>query len=181
MIREEAARQGADAKLALAIAGRESGFGQNNNSAKEARGIMQLIPSTAALYNVTDACDAAQNIRGGIAFMKDLHAEFGGNVMLMLAAYNAGQRSVYNAKGIPDFRETVKYVAAVSNAYYDFPNALQRGRKNTAAKASQGQQTGTASAQEIKPINDPNLANPSKTAANQWIGGQVLYVGDSNP
>jgi len=175
MIRGEAQRQGADAKLALAVAGQESRFGQDNNSNKQARGIMQLIPSTAAQYGVKDPCDAADNIRGGIAFIKDLNAEFGGNILLMLAAYNAGQKRIYKAQGIPDIAQTVDYVAKVTNAYYEFPNALQRGRKGRGGALVQNEAPSDGTAQEIVPINQPNAG---KAAANQWIGGQVLYVGE---
>jgi transglycosylase-like protein with SLT domain len=86
MIEQEAAKQGADVKLALAIADQESGFGASVNSSAGARGPMQLMPATAAHYGVIDICNPAENIRGGIAFLKDLNVTFGGNIMLMVAA-----------------------------------------------------------------------------------------------
>lgn len=170
MIREEAEKQGADAKLALAVAGRESQFGQNNNSDAGARGPMQMIASTASQYGISDICDPGQNIRGGIAFLKDLNKEFGGNVFLMLAAYNAGQQRIYKAHGIPAIPQTVDYVAKVANDYYGYANSLQGGKTPVASAPATGfDETSTGLA--ILPINGPK-SSPS----NQWIGGSVLYV-----
>ena len=176
MIEEEAAKLDTDAKLATAISEQESGFGQNNNSPAGARGPMQLIASTAAQYGVTDICDNEQNIRGGIRFMRDLNVEFGGNVLLVVAAYNAGQKRVYQAKGIPPIPETVNYVARVTNSYYNFDNALHGGKRarssavDMAANAPPASDTSSPKADGPKPVN----ATRSKTGG-QWVGS-VFYV-----
>ena len=117
LVSQEATKQGVDEKLALAIADNESANGAKQNSEKGARGPMQLTPDTAALYGVADICDASENVRGGISYIKDLSAEFHGNVLLVAAAYNAGPDRVYQARGVPAISETVRYVAAVTNHY----------------------------------------------------------------
>jgi soluble lytic murein transglycosylase-like protein len=93
-------------------------------SPKGARGLMQLMPGTARQYGVTDSFDPLQNIRGGARYLRDLLDLFGGNVELALAAYNAGPRSVVDARmRIPPYRETLAYVPAVLKRL-----ALLRGR-----------------------------------------------------
>ena len=132
MVADEATRQNVDIKLALTIAAQESGFGANVNSpdasAAGAMGVMQLMAATAAQYHVVDRCDVAENVRGGISLIGDLSARFGGNVFLILAAYNAGEGRVTAAKGVPSNAETVRYVAAGANAYYDLAGAAKAKR-----------------------------------------------------
>jgi len=185
MIEQEAARQGTDLKLALAIADQESGFGARVNSAAGARGPMQLMPDTAVRYAVKDVCDPAENIRGGVSFLKDLNVTFGGNVMLMVAAYNSGEARVFKAGGVPAIPETVYYVARVTNAYYEFDNALKGGKRAqkagataravAAASTAVPKEAGTAVDDEAPiPINAPNAA-PNK-GGQRWVGDSVLYV-----
>ncbi|MGO4450440.1 lytic transglycosylase domain-containing protein [Phyllobacterium sp. TAF24] len=189
MIEVEAQRQNADAKLALAIADQESGFGANVNSSAGARGIMQLMPATAAQYGVTNICDAVQNIRGGIAFLKDLNATFGGNIMLMIAAYNSGEDRVLKSGGIPSISETVNYTARVTNAYYGFDNSLKGGKRtkaNVAANNMAPQSSGVTElpVQDVSdgspiPINQPKTTTTKSGGLadrQQWISGSVLYV-----
>lgn len=189
MIETEAERQKADPKLALAIADQESGFGANVNSSAGARGIMQLMPATAAHYGVTDICDAAQNIRGGIAFLNDLNVTFGGNIMLMVAAYNSGEDRVLKTGGIPSISETVNYTARVTNAYYGFDNTLKGGKraKSNVAPNNMGHLSSGVTELPVQTVSDgsPIPINQQQTATTksggqagrqQWIGGSVLYV-----
>ncbi|UWU26037.1 lytic transglycosylase domain-containing protein (plasmid) [Rhizobium sp. CB3060] len=178
MIRQESERQGVDTRLAMAISDQESGFGRNVNSPAGARGPMQLMSATAARYNVVDICDAAQNIRGGIAYLKDLGGLFGGNILLTVAAYNAGEDRIIRSGGVPAIAETVNYTALVANAYYGFDNSLKGGRHRKDAvaptEASAGVDllaTGSVSGQPI-PIN----RSRTEPAVPTWIGGSVLYV-----
>ena len=163
LVEEEAKKQGVDAKLALAIVEQESANGARVNSDKNARGPMQLIHGTAATYKVKDICDPAENIRGGVAFLKDLAAEFGGNIFLILSAYNAGRGRVYDAKGVPPISETVRYVATVANTYYGFDNSLKGGSRSGA-----GRKNATAA-------QEPD-ATRTDASGQKWIGGSVLYV-----
>jgi soluble lytic murein transglycosylase-like protein len=74
---------------------------------------MQLIPETAARFNVRKPFDPAQNIRGGLAYLRWLLAYFGGNVTLVAAAYNAGEGTVERYGGVPPYAETRAYVQKI--------------------------------------------------------------------
>lgn len=165
LVRAEAAKQDVDERLALAIALQESRFGVELNSPKGARGPMQLMPATAAMYGVTDICNPVQNVRGGVSYLKDLGAAFQGNMMLVAAAYNAGPERVYQAQGVPAISETVRYVASVTNSYYGLKTLSARKGKNS---------TAVARAAEAPPAEVAQHEQP--TGKQDWIGGSVLYV-----
>ncbi len=103
-------------QLALAVIEAESNFNVAALSPKNAKGLMQLIPETAQRFNVTNPYDAAQNIRGGIAYLRWLLAYFEGDVMLVAAAYNAGEGTVDRYRGVPPYVETRDYVRKVLQA-----------------------------------------------------------------
>ena len=100
-------------QLALAIIAVESNFDVAALSAKNAQGLMQLIPQTAKRFGVSNAFDAQQNIRGGMAYLRWLLAYFEGDVALVAAAYNAGEGAVNQHRGVPPFGETREYVRRV--------------------------------------------------------------------
>jgi soluble lytic murein transglycosylase-like protein len=106
-----------DPKLILSIIAVESNFKLSARSSKEAMGLMQLIPDTAERFNVRNAYDASQNIRGGIAYMRWLLAYFKGDVRLAVAGYNAGERAVERYRGVPPYAETRAYVKRVMELY----------------------------------------------------------------
>ena len=165
LVRAEAAKQGVDEKLALAIALQESRFGAELNSPKGARGPMQLMPATAAMYGVTDVCNPVENVRGGVSYLKDLGAAFQGNMMLVAAAYNAGPERVYQAQGVPAISETVRYVASVTNFYYGLKTLSARKGKHSAPVAGAAEAPAAEVAQQEHPAGKQD-----------WIGGSVLYV-----
>ena len=100
--------------LVRAIIAVESNFDAQALSPKGAAGLMQLMPSTAARYGVTDPYDALQNIEAGVRYLKELLALHQGSVALALASYNAGERAVVKHKRrIPPYKETMLYVPAV--------------------------------------------------------------------
>lgn len=99
--------------LALAIALTESAMNPTAVSPKNAMGVMQLIPETAARFNVRNAFDPEQNIRGGLAYLRWLLAYFEGDIALAAAAYNAGEGAVERYRGVPPFRETQAYVQRI--------------------------------------------------------------------
>ncbi len=100
-------------QLVLAIINTESGFNPNAVSPRNAQGLMQLIPDTAARFKVRNIMDPAQNIRGGMAYLRWLMAYFEGNVTLVAAAYNAGEGAVERYRGVPPYAETRDYVRRI--------------------------------------------------------------------
>ncbi len=95
----------------------ESGFNPRATSKADARGLMQLVPSTASRMLVDDVFDPRQNIYGGVRYLRVLANLFNGDLFLTLAAYNAGEGAVVKFGGIPPYPETQAYVARVV-AYY---------------------------------------------------------------
>lgn len=106
-----------DPKLVLTIISVESNFATGVQSNKQAQGLMQLIPDTAERFNVKNAFNASQNIKGGVAYLRWLLAYFKGDVALAVAAYNAGEGAVNKYNGIPPFPETRQYVKKIQARY----------------------------------------------------------------
>lgn len=102
--------------LVLALMAAESNFDPTAESPKRAMGLMQLMPDTATRFRVTRITDPAQNIRGGMAYLRWLLAYFEGDVMLALAGYNAGERAVDRYLGVPPYAETRLYVRKIMAA-----------------------------------------------------------------
>ncbi len=103
--------------LALAIIRAESNFDPNARSPKNAQGLMQLIPETSARFNVKKPFDPAQNVRGGLAYLRWLLAYFRGDVMLVAAAYNSGEGTVERYRGVPPYAETRTYVQRIKRYF----------------------------------------------------------------
>ena len=103
--------------LALAVIAVESSGRQDAVSGAGAQGLMQLMPDTATRFGVEDSFDSAQNIRGGVAFLDFLMEKFDGDPILVLAGYNAGENSIGNHGGVPNFVETRDYVPKVLAAF----------------------------------------------------------------
>jgi soluble lytic murein transglycosylase-like protein len=82
-----------------------------------AQGLMQLMPTTAARFGVSDSMDAAQNIKGGVAYLGWLLDRFGNDPVLVLAGYNAGEGNVQRYQGVPPFAETMDYAPKVLAAW----------------------------------------------------------------
>lgn len=110
---EAAEKYNVDVRLLRAIGMTESGFNPKAGSKAGAKGVMQLMPSTAKSLGVTDPYDAEQNIMGGAKLISQLLKKYDGNVELALAAYNAGSGNVAKYGGIPPFKETQSYVKTV--------------------------------------------------------------------
>jgi soluble lytic murein transglycosylase-like protein len=106
-----------DENLVLSIISVESNFENIATSNKDAQGLMQLIPNTAERFNVKNAYNATQNIKGGVAYLRWLLAYYKGDVALTVAAYNAGEGAVNKYKGIPPYPETKLFVSKVQSRY----------------------------------------------------------------
>jgi soluble lytic murein transglycosylase-like protein len=102
-----------DKSLVKAVIHAESGYNPNAVSSKGAAGLMQLMPSTANDLKVADSFNPADNIRGGVRYLRFLLDTFKGDVSLALAAYNAGLGNVAKHGGIPPYQETRNYVSKV--------------------------------------------------------------------
>ena len=99
--------------LVLAFMAIESNFDPNAVSPKNAQGLMQLIPDTAARFGVRNIKDPVQNIRGGMAYLRWLMAYFEGDITLVAAGYNAGEKAVDRYLGVPPYAETRLYVRKI--------------------------------------------------------------------
>ena len=113
LVSELAPRYQISPDFALAIALTESALNPRAVSPKNAMGVMQLIPDTAARFNVRDIFDPEENIKGGLQYLRWLLAFFEGDVALAAAAYNAGERAVERYRGVPPFKETQGYVERI--------------------------------------------------------------------
>jgi soluble lytic murein transglycosylase-like protein len=111
-------RHRVDADLIRAVIKAESNFNSEARSNKGAIGLMQLMPDTARLHNVSHIFDPTENIEGGVRHLKLLLGRYQGDLQLSLAAYNAGIKTVEKYGGIPPFIETQDYVRRVLR-YYD--------------------------------------------------------------
>lgn len=117
LVKERAPKYGIDPALVLAVIQVESAYRSDAVSPKEAAGLMQLIPDTADRFGVGDVFNPAENITGGIKYLRWLLAYFQGDVTLALAGYNAGERAVDRFKGVPPYEETRNYVRAIRRLY----------------------------------------------------------------
>lgn len=106
-----------DPKLTLSIIAIESRFNKMATSNANAMGLMQLIPETADRFNVKNAYNAVQNIKGGVRYLSWLLNHYSGDVELVVAAYNAGEKAVDRYKGIPPYKETIEYVKKFKKLY----------------------------------------------------------------
>ncbi len=123
LINEWAPQYNLDANLVEAVVAVESNYDRFAVSKKGAQGLMQLIPATAKRFGVRDAFDPADNIRGGIRYLNFLMSYFQGNLEHVLAAYNAGEKTVVRYHGVPPYPETQKYIRRVTSLYHALNSA----------------------------------------------------------
>jgi hypothetical protein len=117
IIRAAAARHGMDADLIHCVVAVESNFNPKAVSPKNARGLMQLLPQTAAQYGVKDIFDPEENVNAGTRYLKELLEKYH-NLTLALAAYNAGPERVDQyGRRVPPYLETMKYVQRIAKSY----------------------------------------------------------------
>ena len=118
LIRTNGDRFGIDPYLVFLVIEKESRFHPRAVSPKGAMGLMQLMPGTARRLGVRKPFDAAENIRAGTQYMRELMDMFGGKVDLVLASYNAGEGAVLKyGRNVPPYRETRDYVKTIGKRY----------------------------------------------------------------
>lgn len=116
-IKKIAQEHGLEPALIHSIIRAESNYNCNAISSKGAMGLMQLMPETAKKYGVRNPFDPAENIEGGVKYLKDLMNIFGRRTDYVLAAYNAGQEALKRNGGIPPYPETKNYIEKVMASY----------------------------------------------------------------
>jgi soluble lytic murein transglycosylase-like protein len=118
IVRTAAMRHGLDPQLVRAVVRAESDWNPAAISPKGARGLMQLVPATAKRFGVRDVFDPAENVEGGVRYLRALLHRYRGNLAKSLAAYYAGERTVDRAAGLPNDPATRAYVRRVSRFYF---------------------------------------------------------------
>jgi hypothetical protein len=128
-----------DVDLLASLVKAESGGNAHAVSPAGARGLMQLMPSTAAGLGVQDSFKPSENVRGGSTYLDALLTRYRDNLSLALAAYNAGPAAVDKYRGIPPYRETTTYVARVIHEFNRRVLAREAEAKRAASQARASQ------------------------------------------
>jgi hypothetical protein len=145
---ESGVRNGVDPVLLYAQMHQESSFKRSAISPKGARGLMQLMPGTAARFGVSNIFDPKQNIEGGARYMRFLLDHFDGDVALALAGYNAGEGAVLKyGRRVPPYRETQDYVRRISERY----SRLRDGEMERTARTVTTSQVASLQEETIEP------------------------------
>jgi hypothetical protein len=117
LVEAAAARYSVDADLITSVIAVESNFDPRALSRKNARGLMQLLPETAARLGVQNIYDPQENIDAGTRYLRELLQKYNNDLVLTLAAYNAGPERVQQYGRVPPFPETLSYVRRVKRSY----------------------------------------------------------------
>jgi soluble lytic murein transglycosylase-like protein len=127
----------------------ESNYNPLAVSPKGARGLMQLIPSTARRFGVSDSFNPLDNIEGGTKYLKYLLDLYNGNYPLALAAYNAGEGAVAKYRGVPPYAETQNYLVLIQKQLKDAAQKSAAKQKAQETKAADLAPAGPAHIHEV--------------------------------
>jgi hypothetical protein len=137
IIRAAAQRYGMDADLIHCVIAVESNFNPKAVSRKNARGLMQLVPETAAQFGVKNVFDPQENIDAGTRYLRELLTKYHENLTLALAAYNAGpQRVDRYGRQVPPYLETMKYVQRIAKSYAKFKAEAARRKSDASSNVT---------------------------------------------
>jgi len=128
IVLKAANRYKVDPAMVMAIIMAESSYNPKAISKKGAKGLMQLMPTTARSLGVKDIFNPEHNINAGVRYFKKLLNQFDGDVELALAAYNAGSRKVKEHRGIPPFKATKYYIKKVIKYYRHYKTQMDSSR-----------------------------------------------------
>jgi soluble lytic murein transglycosylase-like protein len=117
IVKAAATRYSVDADLIFSVIAAESNFDPKAVSKKNARGLMQLLPETAARFGVQNIFDPQENVDAGTHYLRDLLQRYNYNLALALAAYNAGPERVQQFGRVPPYAETTSYIRRVQRGY----------------------------------------------------------------
>jgi soluble lytic murein transglycosylase-like protein len=137
-----------DPDLVNSVIHAESGFNSHAVSPKGARGLMQLMPSTASQLGVHDAFDPQSNVTGGSRYLRELLERYNFDLVKALAAYNAGPERVEQYRGVPPFRETRAYVARIVHEY----NTKKTAQEKEAKRKQVSNKTPSHAQRALKPV-----------------------------
>jgi soluble lytic murein transglycosylase-like protein len=158
IVKAAAARYSMDADLILSVIAAESNFDPKAVSKKNARGLMQLLPETAARFGVHDIFDPTENIDAGTHYLRDLLQHYNNDLALALAAYNAGPERVEQFGRVPPYPETTSYIRRVKRGYEKSKAgvALEAEPKPPAKKTKAGSTGNSAAVTVNSLVNIPN-------------------------
>jgi Transglycosylase SLT domain len=164
-------------EFVLSVAKIESHYVSSARSPKGAYGLMQLTPDTAQRFKV-DLCAPADNVRGGIRYLRFLHDRYK-NPFFILAAYNAGEKAVLESRGVPPYPETVRFIADVMNDFYTWPVAWTGPRENRVPTGAANAVAQSPNIIEIAPA--PQIGSSAKPESkpaphDPWSDGFVMHV-----
>ncbi|MFA0750236.1 MAG: hypothetical protein SLRJCFUN_000639 [Candidatus Fervidibacter sp.] len=186
LIIQTAQRYGVDPALALAVAKAESNFNPFARSPKGAMGVMQLMPETAKSLGVTDPFNPAQNIDGGIRYLRHLLEHFNAQVTLAVAAYNAGPNAVARYGGVPPYPETQTFLRRVLSYWQAFREQLAQWTRERVGYGQSSRWIGwqivnRATIDEGGNLEDGQVDNLTGRQTGKQVDGHALSPFRSSP